>query len=143
MLYFVIRYLHGLARIPGLPHLFDALLITATVLLRRSRLMAMEQLERELLLVPGICLGIHRFGGIEVVDRNGRELGHWHGNGLLDVIVGRETARLLIASGDVRPHHIFPDSHWVSFQMESSADVRFALQLLNAAELNNRARAVS
>ena len=130
MFSFVVRYLRWLARVPGLPHLFDALLLTSTCAFRRSRLVAMERLEVEALRLPGVRLKVHRFGGIEFVEKDGRELGHLHGHGLLDVPVGRQAAGLLIASGQVRPHHVFPRSRWVSFQIESDADVPFALALL-------------
>jgi hypothetical protein len=90
----------------------------------------MERLEVEALRLPGVDLKVHRFGGIEFVEKDGRELGHLLGHGLLDVAVGRKAADLLIASGRVRPHHIFPRSRWISFQIESNADVPFALELL-------------
>jgi hypothetical protein len=130
MFYFVVRHLRWAARVPGLPHLFDALLTAATWLFARRRLAAMEALELEALCLPAVRVVAHRFGGTEFVDRNGRELGHLHGNGLLDVPIGRERAQALLAAGQVRPHHVFPCSKWVSFQIESLADVAFALDLL-------------
>ena len=130
MFYFVVRYLRWVARVPGFPHLFDALLLTGTCVFRRSRLAAMETLEVQALRLPGVRLKVHRFGGIEFVEQDGRELGHLHGHGLLDVAVGRQAASALLASGRVRPHHVFPRSRWVSFQIESKADVPLALELL-------------
>src|SRR2546423_14397690 len=47
LFYFVVRHLHWLSRVPGLPQLFDALLLTGTCLTHRSRLAAMEKLEAE------------------------------------------------------------------------------------------------
>jgi hypothetical protein len=133
MFYFVVRHLRWMARVPGLPHLFDSLLLTATCLFHRSRLAAMETLEFEVLRLPGVRLKVHRFGGIEFVEEDGRELGHLHGHGLLDVPVGRQAGALLMATGRVRPHHVFPRSKWVSFPIKSKADVPFALELLNSA----------
>jgi hypothetical protein len=130
MFYFVVRYLRWAARVPGLPQFFDAFLLTGSWMFRPSRLTAMEALETEALRLPGVRLKVHRFGGIEFVEKSGRELGHLHGHGLLDVAVGCQTARRLIANGQVRPHHVFPVSRWVSFQIESRADVAFALELL-------------
>jgi hypothetical protein len=131
MFLFVVRHFRWLARVPGLPQFFDALLVAVTWLSRRPRLSAMEKLEAEALCRPGVRLKTHRFGGIEFVDETGRELGHLHGNGLLDVPVGNEAAASLLARGRVRPHHVFPRSKWVSFQIESEADVPFALELIN------------
>ena len=133
MFYFVVRHLRWLARVPGLPHFFDAMLLAGSWIFRPSRLKAMEALENEVVGLPGIRLKVHRFGGIEFVEKAGRELGHLHGHGLLDVAVGSQTARRLIAGGRARPHHVFPTSRWVSFQIESSADVPFALELLKIA----------
>ena len=130
---FVVRYLRWLARVPGLPQFFDALLLTSTCVFRHSRFVAMQTLETEALRMPGMRLKVHRFGGIEFVQNDGRELGHLHGHGLLDVPVGRRAAGLLIASGRARPHHVFPRSKWVSFQIELETDVPFALELLTLA----------
>src|SRR5580765_6949968 len=74
--YFVVRRLRWLARVPGLPQLFDALLLMGTCVFRRSRLAAMETLEVKALRLAGIRLKVHRFGGIEFVEQGGRELGH-------------------------------------------------------------------
>jgi hypothetical protein len=130
MFYFVVRHFRWLARAPGLPHLFDALLLAGTCLFRRPRLAAMELLEAEALRRPGVELRVHRLGGLEFVCA-GRELGHLHGHGLLDARVGRERADALLRSGRVRPHHVFPHSVWISFQLESCADVPYAMALLD------------
>lgn len=74
------------------------------------------------------------------VDEAGLELGHFHGNGLLDVPVGNEVAASLLASGRVRPHRVFPRSKWVSFQIQSEADVPFALELLGFRRGKNERR---
>jgi hypothetical protein len=89
----------------------------------------MESLELQALRLPGVRLKVHKLGGTEFL-RNGRQLGHLHGNGLLDVAVGRPAAQTLLAAGRVSPHHVFPHSKWVSFQLQTSSDVPFALELL-------------
>lgn len=133
MFLFVVRRLHWLARVPLLPQLFDALLLTWTCVARRPRLAAMEELERRVLALPGVCLRVHRFGGTEF-GQAGHELGHLHGNGLLDARVAPGVAAALIAAGTVRAHHIFPPrSGWVSLPLESCADVPLALEILEAA----------
>jgi len=134
MFYFTVHYLRWLARVPGLPHLFDALLLAWTCIAHRPRLKAMEMLEAEALQLPGVHLRVHRFGGIEFVQKKGRELGHLHGHALLDVLIGRRWGEALIETGRVRPHHVFPNSSWISFQLESKADVPLALELLIAAQ---------
>lgn len=130
---FAARRLRWLIRVPFFPQIFDSLLLCWTCLARRSRLAAMMTLEAAL--GRKVRLAAHRFGGTEFVDAHGRELGHIHGHGLLDVRLDRPRARRLIAEGRVRPHHIFPHSGWVSFQLEAPADVPFALTLLGADDL--------
>jgi hypothetical protein len=131
--YFVVRYLRWLARVPGLPQIFDALLVVLTCLFRRRRLAAMHMLEEKALRLDGVRLKVHRFGGTEFITDSGRELGHLHGHGLLDVAIGRQAAATLYPTTRLRPHHVFPNSKWVSFQMESADDVPFALELLTSA----------
>ncbi|MDB6029297.1 MAG: hypothetical protein JWM68_5520 [Verrucomicrobiales bacterium] len=133
MFYFVVRYLRWLAQVPGFPQVFDAFLLASTCILRRSRFVAMEALEVEALRLRDVRVKNHRFGGIEFIEGEGRELGHLHGHGLLDVFVPLETAQALIATGRVRSHHVFPNSRWISFQIESNADIPFALELLTMA----------
>jgi len=127
---FVARHLRGLIRVPFFPQIFDSLLLAWTCLAHRSRLAAMMRLEA--VLGRRVRLAVHRFGGTEFRDAAGRPLGHIHGHGLLDVRLDRARARQLIAEGRVRAHHVFPDTGWVSFQLETPADVPFALALLGA-----------
>ena len=56
MFYFVVRYLRWAARVPGLPHLFDASLLAGTCVFHRTRLAAMETFEAEALRLPGVRL---------------------------------------------------------------------------------------
>jgi len=140
MFHFVVHHLRWFVKVPGFPHLFDALLLTTTCLFHRARLTAMETLEAETLRLLDVHLGIHRFGGVEFLGKEGKELGHLHGHGLLDVPVGQQAAGALIASGRVVPHHVFPRSKWVSFQLETKMDVPFALDLLTMARSNQESR---
>ena len=132
MFLWVVRHLRWLARVPLLPQLFDALLLGWTALFRRERVHAMDALEAGALALPGVTLHVHRLGGIEF-HRAGRELGHVHGHGLLDVRLPRAEASELLAAQRVRPHHVMPRSGWVSFLLESEADVPFAVELLRRA----------
>jgi len=65
---------------------------------------------------PGVEAHPHRFGGIEYrVGR--REMGHVHGDRLADLPLPRGLHDAVIASGQAQPHHILPDSGWVSCWM--------------------------
>ena len=69
MFYFIVKNLRWLARVPGLPQFFDALLVAGTCAFRNSRVRAMENLEREVLRLPGVRLKNHRFGGWSFSER--------------------------------------------------------------------------
>lgn len=129
MFRFAVTHLRWLARVPGMPQVFDAMLLAWTALLRRPCLAAMEAVEAGALQIPGVRPGVHGLGGIEFIH-SGRELGHLHGNGLLDVRVGREQARALVREGRAEPHHVFGESAWVSFWMRTVEDVPQAMDLL-------------
>lgn len=77
---------------------------------------------------PGVSVEPHRFGGIEFrVDR--RELGHLHGGHLADLPFPRRIRDELIASGRAQPHHVMPDSGWISFRIRTDEDAERAIDL--------------
>ena len=86
----------------------------------------------------------HRFGGVEFMIGT-REIGHLHGDRLLDVPFPKRERNELVAAGLARPHHVLPESGWVSFFIEKEADVDAAIALLRrshdlvAAQLERRA----
>jgi hypothetical protein len=129
---FVVRRLRWLARIPGAPHLFEAYLMTWTVLFHRSRLAAIERIEEQILRDPGVRLCVHRFGGTGFVLGD-REVAHLHGNGLLDVELGRDQADAVVQAGLAQPHHVLGHSAWVSFWVRTDDSVATALHLLRLA----------
>ena len=76
----------------------------------------------------GVELGSHRFGGIEF--RLGRrELGHLHGDRIADLPFPRRVRDELIAAGRARPHHVLPDSGWVTFTIVEPDDIDRAIRL--------------
>jgi hypothetical protein len=78
---------------------------------------------------PGIEAHPHRFGGTEY--RLGkREIGHIHGNHLVDIPFPTRVRDEVIAAGLAEQHHILPDSGWVSLYLRAPADVERAVQLL-------------
>ena len=86
-------------------------------------------IEAEALSWPGVSGHPHRFGGTEF--RLGtRELGHLHGNKLLDIPFPTKVRDELIAAGKAQPHHVMPDSGWISFYIRKEEDVNAAIELL-------------
>jgi hypothetical protein len=126
---FVVHRLRWLARVPLAPQIFDALLLTWTAVFERKKLAAMTALEMQILRLPGVRLSVHRFGGTGFI-RNGREFGHIHGNGLLDVHLTSEAARELVESGVASVHHVLGASSWISFRVRGKEDVPRAVKLL-------------
>jgi Family of unknown function (DUF5519) len=71
----------------------------------------------------------HRYGGLEF--RLGkRELGHIHGDRLLDIPFPKRVRDELVAAGDAEPHHVLPNSGWVSVFLRTEEDVPRAIRLL-------------
>ncbi len=76
-----------------------------------------------------VTTGPGRFGSTRfLVGR--RELGHVHGDTLLDVPLPRRLHAELLASGRVETHHWVPDSGWSSRRLTTEADVVDAIAIL-------------
>jgi hypothetical protein len=129
---FVVRKLRWLAKVPGAPQIFDAMLLGATGLFHPARLRAISEVEAQVRGWPDMRIGVHRLGGIGFFLR-GKESSHIHGNGLLDCFVGRTNRDELIRDGHALSHHIFPRSGWISFWIRDEEDVRPALELIRIA----------
>ncbi len=87
-----------------------------------------QAIVREVSSWPGVTIGRHRFGGTEF--RLGhRELGHLHGNKLADLPFPLLIREQLVAEGKAEPHHIFPESGWVSFFIHGESDVTRVISL--------------
>src|SRR5262249_22997150 len=76
-----------------------------------------------------IKVGPHRFGGVEFKLGN-REIGHVHGDTLVDVPLPKGVRNALVASGEADPHHILPQSGWVSVYLNDTGDVDRAIRIL-------------
>jgi predicted DNA-binding protein (MmcQ/YjbR family) len=76
-----------------------------------------------------ITLAPHRFGGTAFMLGK-RELGHIHGDRLIDIPFPKPVRDELVSSGQAEPHHILPNSGWISFFLKSEADIDHAIQLM-------------
>ena len=77
---------------------------------------------------PGVTALPHRFGGIEY--RFGKkEMGHVHGDRLADLPLPRRVHDEVIASGRAVPHHVLPETGWVSVWMSGADDAASVIEL--------------
>jgi hypothetical protein len=90
---------------------------------------ASEKIRQAMLARAGVTAHPHRFGGTEY--RLGRrELGHVHGDALVDIPFPKAVRNEVIAAGLAAPHHVLPDSGWVSLYLRETADADRAIALL-------------
>ena len=87
-----------------------------------------ETIRRQVASWPGVTVAAHRFGGVEF--RYGRkELGHVHGDDLADLPFPRRIRDELVAAGQARPHHVLPNSGWVTAPMQTASEVASVIKL--------------
>jgi hypothetical protein len=90
---------------------------------------AQKTITERLMEWEGVSTAPHRFGGLEY--RLGtRELGHIHGDHLLDIPFPKRVRDEIVSAGLARPHHILPETGWVSFYLREESDTEKAIQLL-------------
>lgn len=60
---------------------------------------------------------------------NGSEMGHLHGDTIVDLEFPKKISRKLISDGRVSPHHVIPKSEWVSYEIKNDKDVQAVIEL--------------
>jgi len=88
-----------------------------------------EKIRAELDSWEGITSAPHRFGGVEF-KLGSREIGHIHGDSLVDVPLPKLVRDELVGSGEADPHHVLPRSGWVSVYLSEAGDVDRAIRIL-------------
>ncbi len=77
---------------------------------------------------PEVISGPHRFGGKEWrIGKN--EIGHIHGDSMLDITFPRKVRDELVAAGWAELHHLYPQIG-ISFYLNSPDDIQRAIDLL-------------
>lgn len=87
-----------------------------------------EIVEREVSSWDGVEAKPHRFGGVEFRVR-GREIGHLHGSRLADLPFPVRMREELVAEGKAEPHHVLPQTGWVSYYPRGPEDVSAVVEL--------------
>ncbi len=90
---------------------------------------ASDKINSAIMECDGITSGVHRFGGTEYKLVK-REIGHIHGNYLIDIPFPLKIRNEILAKGDAQVHHILPESGWVSIYLRNDEDVERAIDLL-------------
>jgi hypothetical protein len=81
----------------------------------------LEKIKKEILSWPNVTAEQHKFGGIEFRLNKG-ELGHIHGDQLADLPFPVNSRNELVNSGRASPHHVMPQSGWVSYWIEKGEE---------------------
>src|SRR5215510_13416328 len=89
---------------------------------------AQTRITNEVMSWAGVTAQPHRFGGVEYVIGK-REIGHIHGDYLVDIPFPKKIRDEIVAAGRAEPHHVLPESGWVSFYLREPADVARAIEL--------------
>jgi len=91
---------------------------------------AQEAITKAVTAWAGVSARPHRFGGVEYLIGR-REIGHIHGDQLVDIPFPKKVRDEIVAAGRAQPHHILPETGWVSFYLWQETDVQQAIGLLN------------
>jgi hypothetical protein len=135
MFLFITKHLGFLKHIPGLAILFDNWLKLWMLITNPIVLDNIDEIEIEVLRWENTSTTIHKYGGLQL-NFNGKEIGHIHSNGLLDMLLSRNIKQELIMEGNIEEHHLFKNTGWISFYMYVTADKEYALKLLKLAYTN-------
>lgn len=91
---------------------------------------AQESITKAMTALAGVTAAPHRFGGVEY-GIGKREIGHIHGDHMVDIPSPKKVRDEIVAAGHAQPHHILPETGWVSFYLRQEDDVEKAITLLH------------
>jgi hypothetical protein len=87
-----------------------------------------QQIKKTVMSWPSVSAVPHRFGGTEY--RYGKkEMGHVHGDRLADLPLPRRLRDELIAAGRAQPHHVLPETGWVSVWIDRPEDTAGVIEI--------------
>lgn len=122
------RNFRFLKNIPLLPNIIDEYLKVYTLFFQPSIFRQMSEYVKTLKKWEGISTSYHRYGGIEF-RVNGIEIGHIHGNGLVDLHLNKTLANYCIQRKLSEPHHVQQSSGWISYYISPKGNLDMLLQL--------------
>jgi predicted DNA-binding protein (MmcQ/YjbR family) len=129
LFHWVVKYLYPLKHIPMLPYIFDGILKMHAYFFHEELLDWLDDIDNEMVKLPEVVISSHKYGGVQY-NALGKEIGHIHGNGLVDIRFTKKLKAQICEEGKVEEHHILKKTGWLSFQLKDSEDVAYAIKLL-------------
>ena len=96
-------------------------------------------LELEIKSWEGVEAVTHRFGGTEF-QWNNVEIGHIHRGGMTDIPFTRTIRKALVSAQLAQPHHLLPETGWITLYIRTSDDVEIASLLMRLSYIHKRRR---
>ncbi len=88
-----------------------------------------NKFESDILLLNGVSSIEHQMGGREFL-LNGKEIGHVHYNGVLDILFNKKIRDELLKDNLVQEHKWIPNSGWTTFYIKDESDLFKAEELV-------------
>ncbi|MCA0455211.1 MAG: DUF5519 family protein [Chloroflexi bacterium] len=98
-----------------------------------------EQVKNTVSAWAGITVNPHRFGGLEF-NLGTVEVGHIHSDGMVDIPFNSKIRTQLLAERKAEPHHLLPETGWITYYIRSAGDVEQAIWLFRLSYLFNATR---
>jgi hypothetical protein len=129
MFRFIVHKLGLLKHVPFFALWFDAAAMIWNSWFAPEITRTIEKIEEEVSGWEGVSTSLHKFGGIQF-NYAGKELGHIHSHGVVDILFSRQIKQTLILEERAEEHHILKNTGWTSFYIRSAADLTGAIDLL-------------
>jgi hypothetical protein len=89
---------------------------------------AQKRIEHTITSWEGVSAKAHRFGGREF-DLGSREIGHIHGDYMVDIPFPAKVRAELVKASKAEVHHLLPESGWISYYIRTEEDIQGAIEL--------------
>lgn len=119
---------------PSTPHATDSAAESLTHDPTERLTRTAEAISRCVVTWDGTSLVPHRFDAIEF-QLDGKEFGHYHRFGVLDIPFPRSIRDILVHEGIAAAHRYVPDSGWVTYRVRTEDDAQHATRLLRLSYL--------
>ena len=122
------KRLSFLKAVPYLPQLFDKQLEIYTWIFRPMVFKKMMEFSRIVKNLADVSTSFHKYGGLQFNVDN-KEIGHMHGDGLVDIHLNKKLAQIIILLGLAEDHHVLKNSGWISFPLRRNQDLNIIVKI--------------